>query len=226
MRKIELDSASCSPQNIIDAIDFHCNRVIEENSSEVRRRWKEKVDNAMNNEVSSKYTRTLIWGLQEAELSSIFRITTHSSIWRLRLLKLRRWLTLYEELHWQSGWLQAGKRTKIDLLCAWFRAIYKWKQMKSGNFYKIAENIPHIIYITSSLLVITQLVWIFSKTTIFIIDRLWCCRAGIWSSILCEATTVGYYLLMISKEFVDHSRKSSNFRWIIVEKIAILGELR
>jgi len=29
---------------------------------------------------------------------------------------------------------------------------------------------------------------------------------------LCKATTLGYYLLMISREFVDNSRKSSKFR--------------
>ena len=83
MRKIELDSASCSPQNIVDAMNFHCSRVIEENSSEVRRRWKEKVDNAINNQVSGKYTRTLICSYRDlcdcnAKMKLDYSMSTHS----------------------------------------------------------------------------------------------------------------------------------------------------
>ena len=83
MRRIELNSASCSPQDIVDAMNFHCNRIIEEYSSEVRKRWKENVDNAINNQVSGKYTRTLICSYRDlcdcnAKMKLDYSMSTHS----------------------------------------------------------------------------------------------------------------------------------------------------
>jgi len=64
-------------------MNFHCSRVIEENSSEVRRKWKEKVDNAINNQVSGKYTRTLICSYRDlcdcnAKMKLDYSMSTHS----------------------------------------------------------------------------------------------------------------------------------------------------
>ena len=83
MKEITLDSSLSSPQDIVNAMNFHCTKVIDETSTEVWKKWREKVDNSTNNHISGKYRRVLICSYRDlcdcnAKMKLEYSIAKHS----------------------------------------------------------------------------------------------------------------------------------------------------